>query len=136
MKSIMAVAALVLMLVSGCNNNLNQTGSVNLTGNWTISAQSTVFNGLVVSGTGTLQQSGSNVSGNFTLSGTPCATAVALSGTLNGTTFTFQLAEGSAQTVNFTGTVATNGTSASGTYTAPSGGCTNGDTGNWSATKM
>lgn len=67
--------------------------------------------------------------------GTPCARAAALTGAVNGTTFNFQLQEGS-QAVSFTGTVASNGASAAGSYTAPSGGCTNGDAGTWTASKV
>ena len=103
-----------------------------LTGTWQITGKSTAF-GLTFTGTGTVQQTGSSVTGQITLSGSPCASTAALSGGISGTTVTVQLLEGS-QTVNFTGTANSGLTSISGTYTAPSGGCTNGDYGTWTAT--
>jgi len=103
-----------------------------LTGTWQITGKSTAF-GLTFTGTGTVQQTGSSVTGQITLSGSPCASTAALSGSISGTTVTVQLLEGS-QTVNFTGAANSGLTSISGTYTAPSGGCTNGDYGTWTAT--
>jgi len=103
-----------------------------LTGTWQITGKSTAF-GLTFTGTGTVQQTGSSVTGQITLSGSPCASTAALSGGIFGTTVTVQLLEGS-QTVNFTGAANSGLTSISGTYTAPSGGCTNGDYGTWTAT--
>src|SRR5581483_9973662 len=133
MKWSVVVAALLLSIV-GCNN-MNQVASVDVTGTWRFTTQSTVFTNLVITGTGTLQESGSTVSGNVSLSGTSCATTATLTGTISGTTFTFQLVEGT-QTLNFTGTVSADATTASGTYTSPTGGCTNGDNGSWSAAKF
>jgi len=42
----------------------------------------------------------------------------------------------SAQSVVFTGTVSADGSSVTGSYTAPTGGCTRGDTGTWSGTRL
>ena len=130
MKWTAGVVALALFM-AGCGGNNKQTSS--LTGNWQLTAHSTVF-GLTVTGSGALSQLGNSVAGQVSLSGTPCATTAAVSGSVSGTTVTLQLQEGS-QAVNFTGAANSGFTSISGSYTAPSGGCTNGDSGTWSATK-
>lgn len=110
------------------------TGLSLLNGTWQFIAVSSLYP-ITTTGAGTLQQTGNSVTGQLTLSGTPCATTAALSGTINGTNLTFQLNE-NGQFVNFTGTANANFTSASGTYSAPQGGCTSGDFGTWSATKQ
>lgn len=130
MKEILAIVLISVFCV-GCGSSKNT--SSNLTGNWQITANSTAF-GLTATGSGALQQNGSAITGQITLSGTPCATSATLSGTSSGTAVTLQLQEGS-QPVNLTGTTNPGFTSMSGGYTAPSGGCTNGDFGTWTATK-
>jgi hypothetical protein len=60
-----------------------------------------------------------------------CAISAPINGTVSGNTISATLTEGG-QAVSLTGTVASNGKSASGTYTSPTGGCTNGDSGTWS----
>jgi hypothetical protein len=125
---------LVLLMcasLAGCGGS--SSSGPNLSGNWQFTANSTAF-GLTVTGSGTFRQSGSSVTGSVTLSGTPCATTAAVTGSISGATVTLQLQEGT-QPVNFTGTVNSSLNSISGTYTAPSGGCTNGDFGTWSATR-
>ena len=117
----------------GGSSNNSSTAVINLSGDWQITGHSTLFD-FTDTGSATLQQSGNSVTGTVTLSGTPCATSGTVSGSISGTTLIFQIEEGT-QPVNFTGTVNSAGTSASGSYTAPSGGCTNGDYGTWSATK-
>jgi hypothetical protein len=133
MKKTLAVLVGSFFLVScgGGSMNNSPSSSPTLTGAWQFTATSTAF-GLVVTGDGTLQQSGTSVTGEVTLSGTPCATDAALSGSVSGTAVTFQLQE-NGQPVNFTGTTNAGFNSMSGSYTAPSGGCTNGDFGTWSA---
>ncbi len=105
-----------------------------LTGTWQFTAVSSIFP-ITTTGTGTLQQNGTSVTGQLTLSGTPCATTAALTGTINGTNLTFQLNE-NGQPVSFTGTANANLTSASGNYSAQAGGCTSGDFGTWTAAKQ
>jgi uncharacterized protein (TIGR03437 family) len=109
--------------------------SANMTGSWQFVAQSSVF-GLSFSVTGQIEQVGNNISGQLTISGTPCATSAAFNGTVSGTSaLTMNLNE-NGQVVVFSGTLSSDGNSASGTYSAPSGGCTNGDRGAWSGHRV
>jgi uncharacterized protein (TIGR03437 family) len=107
----------------------------NMAGSWQFTAQSSIF-GLSFSVTGQIAQTGNDVSGQLEISGTPCATSAAFNGTVSGTSaLTMNLNE-NGQVVVFSGTLASDGNSASGTYSAPSGGCTNGDKGTWSGQRV
>ena len=131
------VITLVLCaLTVGCGGGTmnSSSGSANFTGTWQFTGDSTAFV-LTFTGNGSLQQSGNSVTGQLSLSGSPCATSAALNGRANGTGLTFQLQEGN-QAVSFTGTADSSFSSASGNYTAPAGGCLNGDMGTWTATKV
>ena len=125
----------------GCTNGDSGTWSATiiqvasnatLTGSWQLTGASTAY-GIAVAGTVAIQQSSSTLTGQATLSGSACASTAALSGSITGTMVNVQLNEGG-QLVTFTGTANSKLTSMSGTYTAPGGGCTNGDYGTWSAT--
>jgi len=110
-------------------------GSGNMAGNWQFSARSNMF-GLAFSVTGQIAQTGNSVSGQLSITGTPCATTATFTGTLSSTgVLTMNLNE-NGQVVVFSGTLASDGNSASGTYSAPSGGCTNGDKGTWSGQRV
>jgi hypothetical protein len=122
----------MLCLLNACGGGSSSSQS-NMSGNWTVTAASSVF-GVTGIATGKLTQSGNSVIGSLTLNGTPCATTAALTGTVNGTNLALQIDE-SGQTVTLTGTASAGFTSASGTYVAPAGGCTNGDSGTWTAAK-
>ena len=104
-----------------------------LTGYWTFAAQSTVF-GFQSGASGQLTQNGNSVSGQLSLSGTPCASSAVVSGMVSGSSMSMTLNE-NGQLVTFSGTVSSDGSSANGTYVAPPGGCTNGDHGTWSGVK-
>jgi uncharacterized protein (TIGR03437 family) len=107
----------------------------NMTGSWQFIGQSSVF-GLSFSVAGQITQIGNNISGQLTISGTPCATSTAFNGTVSGNgALTMSLNE-NGQVVVFSGTLASDGNSARGTYSAPSGGCTNGDKGTWSGQRV
>jgi len=135
MKNILGIMLLCACIARcGSSSSSGSSPNMNVSGDWQFTGHSTLFD-LTDTGSAVLQQSGNSVTGTVTLSGTPCATSATVSGSLSGTAFTFQLEEGN-QAVNFTGTVNSASNSASGNYTAPSGGCTNGDYGTWSATKI
>ena len=103
----------------------------NMAGAWQFSARSGVF-ALTFSVTGQINQTGTSVSGQLTITGTPCATTATFTGTVSSTgALTMNLNE-NGQVVVFSGILATDGNSASGTYSAAAGGCTNGDKGTWS----
>jgi hypothetical protein len=135
MKLTAVVLTVAILALVGCGGSSTQQAlaPLNLTGNWQFSAHSNL--GLTFTGAAALQQTGSSVTGQVTLSGDPCALSAALVGTVTGSAFNFQLQEGS-QSVAFTGTISGSGTGVSGTYSAPSGGCTQGDIGTWSAIKQ
>ena len=130
------------LLSVGCGGGSTASGSstqqatppTNVAGNWQITTRSSVF-GLTVLGSGSIAQSGSNLSGQFTLSGTPCSTSATMTGTISAAVLTIQLSE-NGQTVTLSGTASADGNSASGSYTAPAGGCTNGDSGTWTGSRL
>ncbi len=114
-----------------------QMAPVNIAGNWTFSTTSSDYP-VQTAVTGTVTQSGPIFSGSMNISGTPCALTGSLSGTMTGDAISAFLAENevdNTQTISLTGTVSSDGNSASGSYSAPAGGCTNGDAGTWSGTR-
>jgi hypothetical protein len=118
---------------SGVVISLASAPPTGLSGYWTFAAQSSVY-AFESEASGQLTQSGNNISGQLSLSGTPCASSAALSGTVSGNSLSMTLNE-NGQLVTFSGSVSSDSNSASGTYVAPPGGCTNGDYGTWSGVK-
>jgi len=123
------------LILAGCGGGGSNSTSPppTMNGTWTFTAKSTVF-GLTVTGTGTILQTGNSLSGTLALVGSPCATSAALTGSANGTSLNFQIVE-TGQAVGFVGNATADFSSASGTYSAQAGGCTDGDSGTWTATK-
>lgn len=126
-------------LIATVNGERTQAGVVialyvppptGITGFWNFTATSAY--GFQTYATGQLTQNGNNISGELSLTGTPCATSAAVSGTVSGNALSVILNE-NGQLVTFTGTVSLSveGDSATGTYAAPAGGCTDGDHGIW-----
>ena len=128
------VAVAVLCFLSSCGGGGNSGSVINMAGNWQFDAASTVFE-LSYTATGQVNQNGSSVSGTMNLSGTPCAESADFTGSVSGTNLSATLDE-NGQNVSFNGTLAANGSSVSGTYTAPAGGCTNGDAGTFTGTRV
>jgi sugar lactone lactonase YvrE len=124
----------VITTVAG-NSPQATSGLANMAGNWQFSAQSSVF-GLSFSVAGQVAQIGNNVSGQLAVSGTPCATSAALSGTLSNAGVVAMRLNENGQAVAFSGSLLGDGNSAGGAYAAPSGGCTNGDKGQWSGQRV
>lgn len=106
----------------------------NLTGFWTFTSYSTIYN-ISSTASGQLTESETSISGQVTLTGTPCATTATVTGTIIGQNLTIMLTEGN-QVVTLIGTVPLNATSLSGSYSSPSGGCTQGDFGSWSGSRI
>lgn len=109
-------------------------GQINIAGTWRITGNSTAY-GIVSTSTGPITQNGNSISTQLSISGTPCATSVSGTGTLSGTSITLNL-NFSGQIIVFTGTVSSDGNSASGSYQAPQGGCTVGDFGTFSGVRL
>jgi hypothetical protein len=139
MKRAIQLTAIGLLVASiGCGSSTGLTQQVsqtiNVAGIWQIATRSSV-SGVTGSASGSLSQTATSISGQIALAGTPCATSAALTGTVSGTTLSVSINE-NGQVVTLSGTVAGDGNSASGTYSAPAGGCTNGDSGTWSGNRL
>jgi len=94
-----------------------------ISGHWQMVATSDVY-GLHVPLDGVLSMApGDRISGTLSVSGSPCATTAVITGTVASGRIAADLQEGQ-QSVAFVGTVSNDGSSASGTYTSPVGGCT------------
>jgi 6-phosphogluconolactonase (cycloisomerase 2 family) len=106
---------------------------ISIAGDWTFSAMSS-RSGAQSTFTAAIGQTGSNISGSWNTPGSPCGQAVNLAGTLNANSISASLSE-NGLAISVSGTVSPEGNSASGNYSAPSGGCTKGDAGTWSGTR-
>ena len=122
-----------LCFVSACGGG-REPSSLNMNGRWSFSATPAVAFPVNETAMGQLTQNGNSVTGIFALTQFPCAASATLTGTVTGTMLSLQFNE-NGQSVVFTGKVNSKFTFASGRYFAPSGGCTNGETGMWFATK-
>jgi hypothetical protein len=127
-----AASTFLLLVLAGCGGG-GSTPQLNIAGNWQLTATSSKF-GDQYEASGTFAQNGSQLSGSLDITGDPCASVAAFSGTLQGDPLNVMLDENT-QEVTYMGTVTSDGNSASGSYTAPAGGCTNGDTGTWAGTR-
>jgi hypothetical protein len=123
-----------LILLASCGGGNCSGSPINVAGNWQFTANSTVF-GFSYSAAGQVNQNGSSLSGTLTLSGTPCAQSASFTGSLSGNKITASLDENGQNTM-YTGTVAADGNSGSGTYQSPAGGCTNGDAGTFTGQRL
>src|SRR6266478_3991941 len=141
MKSIILIVVVICLgcSISGCggysshgNTPLSQT----LAGTWDFTYVSSTSGSSTASGT--LTQTSGAFSGSVALTGS-CASSGMISGTVTGSAITGTLTETSPETINVTGSLATSGNTASGTYQVMSatGACAaaSGDTGTWSGTR-
>jgi hypothetical protein len=101
--------------------------TINLAGTWLFNVRSSLT-GAVLSGTGTISQNGTSISGSVTLVGNPCAAVAPISGVITGTAVALDLNE-NGQISAITALASSDGSSIQGTYIAPTGGCTQGDYG-------
>ena len=112
---------LCLLVVIGCfvlsacggGSNSQNAQVLNLGGNWQASTISNLgFNTFL---SGSLNQTGDQISGIMSISGSPCATSGVLSGSVSGSRVNLSLTEGS-QSVALSGTASPDGNSMSGSY--------------------
>ncbi len=98
-------------MVCGCGggSGSNSSSPISMAGNWQFTAKSSF--GPTASAVGNIAQSGQNLSGQFTLSGTPCASAASMAGTISGNSLNIGLNEDN-QIVSFVGILANDGNSA------------------------
>jgi hypothetical protein len=120
---------IALAFILGCGSSSPKT----VNGPWQFTITSTASPGLSFTASTTLTPSGTGISGTVSFSNNPCSTSGLLAGGISGQNVFFQITEGN-QVLSLTGTVDSAFTAMSGTYTATAGGCTNGDTGSWTAT--
>jgi len=106
--------------------------ALTVNGPWNFELTSSASGGTSYTGFAQLNQVGNTIKGTVTFTHAPCATSASLVGTVNGLDVSFEITEGS-QVVTLIGTVNSVFSSMSGTYTAPPGGCLNGDYGSWAA---
>lgn len=124
-----AMAVVAPVFVSGCGGNGSSSQAPTMTGTWSFSGNSQSSIGHQYSGTASIQQTGSSITGSMPLSGSPCATQASISGSVADTDLNMQFNEDSITTgperviitVNLTGTLNSDYTSASGTYTSSGG---------------
>ena len=134
-KRICMVVALFCLGALGSCGGGNSGGSViNIAGNWQVAANSTVF-GFTYYRCRTDQSKWVSTIRHLALSGTPCADSANLTGSLSGNKITATLDENGQNTM-YTGTVAADGNSSSGTYQSPAGGCTNSDAGTFTGQRV
>jgi len=134
-----ALGAVILSTLLACGGGGGGGGKTpnppappNMTGNWNIAAQSTVFGGSPAYVAGYLTHSGTNITGTVHVLGSTCfqeLTNIAVTGTSNGTQVTVTSAAVDSQVISMTATLSSDGkTITAGTYTI-TGGCANGDRG-------
>jgi len=137
MRNRMLLAAALTWLLASCGGGSGSGSGSNgpFTGNWQIGASSSLHDNVQAFNlSGALQQTSNSISGEMSVSGSPCATSASVLGTATGNALNVQL-NFNGQTVNLEGQL-TSPTSALGTWQAPAGGCEDGDFGDWSGTKQ
>jgi hypothetical protein len=152
-KSVWFVALLLAVSMLGCGGSEYRFGNSrrlpNLSGNWNFTATSQTMS-QQFHGTASFAQANLGLQGTVNLLFDYCAPKATLSGVLTPTdpfdsfsvtSYSLSLVlqenvtEGGSQEVDLDGSASADGTKMSGTYTAPAGSCTAGDTGVWTATK-
>jgi hypothetical protein len=133
MVAIPVLPCILVVLSCGGTNSKNIDAGL-LSGNWQIGLQPTPPATSTPTESGFLLQTGSSLSGEFLFAGlTQCTGLGSAEGTLTGNNVEITLTQ-SGQTVNLTGTAASDGSTMGGTYAVLDSGCGNGtSTGTWSA---
>jgi hypothetical protein len=126
----MALVA-ALGFLYGCGNSSNPA----MTGTWLFALMPSDSASPSLELTANLTQSGTQITGQVSLTGNAasCGSSASITGSLSGDTITLQLTQAQS-TIDFSGTANPAFTSVSGTYTAAAGSCLqNGGIGSWSA---
>lgn len=130
-RSLFVLAVSVCLLSASCGSGANPSQQT-ITGTWHYSIQSPLFQ-TTYEGTASLQQTGNQVTGSASLSGSPCGDVIVISGTINGRTLNLQVGE-NGDNVNGTGTISPSYTTMSGTFSAGQlNTCVVDEAGTWSA---
>jgi hypothetical protein len=132
---IQARCALILLALSlaSCSGRETAPSTLSFTGNWAFTFTSSK-SGKPGDGTGPLTQSGVNIMGTLSLTNSGCSSTAILAGTATGDSLNLVLTE-NGQAMTLVGQSNFELTLASGTYTSDLGGCLNGDSGTWTASK-
>lgn len=131
--STIPVLALAVALLSACGDGDPVTpAGAGITGNWSGSWASNFGMGGDIEFAP--QQSGTAVTGNATMTGSPCFSGGSVTGTVSGASVAIGVLAGAGQQVDLAGTVAPDGTAMGGNYTV-SGGLCDGDSGTWELTR-
>jgi len=132
MRYVQSAGLSILLLTLLACGSLSLPTPQTVNGTWNFEVTSSAIGGTSYTGSAQLNQTGNNIKGTVTFKNAPCATSGSLTGTASGLAVSFQITEGS-QVITLIGTINTVYSSMSGTYTAPPGGCLNGDYGSWAA---
>jgi len=132
MKNLARTALIVALgFLVGCSNSSNPA----MTGSWMFAFTPLDSSAVALQFSANLTQEGSQITGQVSLTGdaASCGTAGSMQGTLMGNSLTLEFNQLDS-TINLSGTVNPEFTSASGTYTGASGSCLlNGGIGSWAA---
>lgn len=123
----------MLLLLFACSSSNSNSGgnSGALSGNWQIVLQNGTSS---ITQAGFVLQSGKALSGQLLLSG-DCAGVGTAQGEINGASVSLTVNQ-SAQTIGLTGTVGSDNSSISGSYSILSSGCGSSEVGTWSGTRV
>jgi hypothetical protein len=123
------ISLLFLCVLTGCGGSNSEKTAANLSGNWQI-----IMQGNIKAPSGFLLQSGTSLNGDFLVSGN-CSGVGPAQGQLDGLNVSMTL-DASDQTLNFTGTTTSDGTSMSGNYSFLGSGCGGSEVGTWTGTQI
>lgn len=139
MKMIGAATLVFVMILTGCGGTSNsKIPPGNLSGNWQMTLASSSSS---ETQSGFLLQSGTTISGSLLFSGqtisgqVSCASVGSVLGQLSGGNLTITESP-AGQTINLTGTPATNFSSMAGNYSIFASGCGQTEVGTWTATQV
>jgi len=123
------IPVLCVGVLTACGGGNSQKPAANLAGNWQI-----IMDGNIKAPSGFLLQSGTSLDGDFLVSGN-CSGVGPAQGQLDGLNIAMTV-NASDQTLSFTGTTTSEGTSMSGNYSFLGSGCGGSEAGTWTGTQI